>query len=154
MPKNKGGGSYHKRQASKHSQPVVQKKLRLQHEDGEIYAKVIKLLGQGRAHVICIDGITRLLEIRKKFKGRNKRDNLIDVDTIVLVGKRDWEYRTGDKLEKVDLLYVYSLYQHLELIKNANISSFFNKPQKKGCLETNECDDNDNMPDVFNWDAI
>ena len=45
--------------------------------------------------------------IRRKFRGRNKRDNNVSVGTIVLVGLRDWEVLSVKKKPKVDLLEVY-----------------------------------------------
>ena len=43
------------------------------------------------AEVKCIDDVTRLCIFRKKFKGRGKRDNMVSVGTVVLVGQRTWE---------------------------------------------------------------
>ena len=117
MPRNKTGGRNHKKMASKHAQPST-RGVRLAKDEAEVYAKVIKLCGNGRADVMCADGVTRLLEIRKKFRGRNKRDNMISVDAMVLVGVRDWEVLSAGKKEKVDLLYVYSQGQHGTLLKD------------------------------------
>jgi len=58
--------------------------------------------------VKCIDGETRLCIIRKKFKGRSKRDNMITNGSYVLVGVRDWEVVEVGKKRKCDLLEVYS----------------------------------------------
>jgi hypothetical protein len=65
-------------------------------------------MGGSHCEVMCIDGKTRMCVIRNKFKGRSKRDNLLTRGVWILVGIRDWEVRTGDKLEKCDLLEVYS----------------------------------------------
>ena len=98
-------------------------KLRLAKDDDETYGRVLKLLGNGMADVICTDKKIRLLQIRKKFRGRNKRDNTIALDTLVLVGLRTWEVRSESKKEKVDLLYVYSDSQHEELKNIPKIQS-------------------------------
>ena len=82
-----------------------------------MYAKVVKMLGGRRAEIICNDKKVRILEIRKKFGGRNKRDNFIAPDKIILVGIRSWERRKEGAKEKADLLYVYSNGQ-LERLKN------------------------------------
>ena len=108
MVKNKKGGRNHRKQASKHSQPVGRVKLRLAHDEDEMYAKVEKIYGGGMADVLCNDKKVRLLQIRKKFRGRNRRDNSITLGTMVLVGVRSWEVRREGKKEKADLLYVYS----------------------------------------------
>ena len=122
MVKNKAGGNRHKKMARKNVNAPVSTKLRLAKEEGEMYAKVTKLFGSGMAEILCNDKVTRLLIIRRRFKGRNKRDNMITMNSIVLVGLRNWEVRIGKKKEKADLLYVYSDYQLENLQKKANIN--------------------------------
>ena len=119
MPRNKTGGRNNRKRANKHAQgdPRAKITVRLAKDDAEMYARVVKMNGNGRADVRCADGVIRLLEIRKKFRGRNKRDNMIAMDTMILVGERDWEVRNPNKKEKVDLLYVYSAGQHETLLK-------------------------------------
>ena len=119
MVKNKKGGSRHKKQASKNTRDVsFNTKLRKAKEDGEMYARVIKMNGNGMADVICNDGVTRLLIIRRKFRGRNRRDNQVSLGTMLLVGIRLWEVVGGGKKPKVDLLYTYSAGQINELKKS------------------------------------
>lgn len=111
MVKNVKGGSGHKSQARKFASTGVSKqtsKLRIVEEDGEIYAQVIKVFGNGMCDVLCIDEKTRLCIIRGKFRGRGKRDNTIRPGSWVLVGKREWESEKKDEKEKCDLLEVYS----------------------------------------------
>ena len=117
MVKNKKGGRNHRKMASKHTQPVNTHKIRFAKDEDEMYAKVIKILGGRRAEILCNDKKLRIMEIRKKFGGRNKRDNMIALDSLVLVGIRSWERRKEGKKEKADLLYVYSSGQ-LESLKN------------------------------------
>ena len=109
--------------ASKYANDSSKMKLRLAKDDDETYGRVLKLLGNGMADVLCTDKKIRLLQIRKKFRGRNKRDNTIALDTLVLVGLRTWEVRSEGKKEKVDLLYVYSDSQHEELKNIPKIQS-------------------------------
>jgi len=123
MVKNKTGGSRHKKQARKNVNAPVSVRLRIPKEEGEILAKVIKLFGNGMAEVLCEDKVTRLLIIRKRFKGRNKRDNNIAINTVLLVGKRLWEVVNPKKKQKVDLLYVYSDGQIDDLRQKVNVSS-------------------------------
>ena len=66
------------------------------------------LHGNGMAEVLCNDEKKRLLIIRRRFKGRNKRDNFVSVDKILLVGLRSYEVVSEKKKQKVDLLYVYN----------------------------------------------
>jgi translation initiation factor IF-1 len=115
MVKNKTGGKSHRKMASKNANMSTKATLRLAKEKDETYGRVLKLLGNGMADVLCTDKKTRLLQIRKKFRGRNKRDNTISMDTMVLIGLRSWEARAKGKRERVDLLYVYSASQYDEL---------------------------------------
>jgi translation initiation factor 1A len=117
MVKNKKGGRNNRKMASKHAQPTNTTRTRFAKDEDEMYAKVVRMLGGRRAEIICNDKKTRILEIRKKFGGRNKRDNFIAQDSVVLVGVRSWEHRQEGKKEKADLLYVYSTGQ-LERLKN------------------------------------
>ena len=108
MVKNKKGGRNHRKQASKHAKPTIQAKIRLAKDEDETYALVVKLNGNSMCDVLCNDKEVRLLQIRKKFRGRNRRDNNIGLGTMLLVGLRSWEVRKPGKKQKVDLLYVYS----------------------------------------------
>jgi translation initiation factor 1A len=117
MVKNKKGGRNNRKMASKHAQPTNTTRMRFAKDEDEMYAKVVRMLGGRRAEIICNDKKTRILEIRKKFGGRNKRDNFIAQGAVVLVGIRSWEHRQEGKKEKADLLYVYSS-GHLERLKN------------------------------------
>ena len=139
MVKNKKGGRNHRKQASKNAQPLGKTKLRLPKEEDETVARVEKLLGGGMAHVLCNDNKIRLLQIRKKFRGRNRRDNSINPGSLVLVGMRSWEVRREGKKEKVDLLYVYSL-GHIEELKKISTIKKFIFPSDGGAESDNGYD--------------
>ena len=67
-------------------------------EDGQEYAQVLRMLGNGRLEAYCIDGVKRLCHIRGKMRKKvwvNKGD-------IVLV--EPWEFG-GDK--KGDIVFKY-----------------------------------------------
>jgi translation initiation factor 1A len=121
MVKNVKGGSGHKGQARKFVVPSSSKqivKTRVALEDGELYAQVTKMLGNGMCHVLCQDNKTRLCFIRGKFRGRGKRDNMISNGRWILIGLRDYESeKAGGKLDNCDLLDVYSD-QDKERLKN------------------------------------
>jgi initiation factor 1A len=122
MVKNKVGGNRHKKMARKNVKADARKpKLRLAKDKCEIYAKVTKMFGNGMCEVICQDKVTRLLIIRRKFRGRNRRDNMVTLDNVVLVGIREWEVVRPGKQPKVDLLYTYSPSQVDDLVKNKQI---------------------------------
>lgn len=125
MVKNKSGGRNNRKMASKNTVAGARSTIRLQNDEDEIYAKATAMLGNGMATVICSDKKTRLLQIRKKFRGRNKRDNIISTGSILLVGLRSWEARTDSKKEKVDLLYVYNESQYETLKQIPDIYQLF-----------------------------
>ena len=64
----------------------------------EIYAICTKLYGGGNVGVFCQDGKDRLCILRKKFKGRGKRDNTVSIGIYLLVGIREFENRNTNKL--------------------------------------------------------
>ena len=109
MVRNNKGGKKGKNVGRKHLVGgFTQKGLRVAEEEGEIYAGVTKMLGNGRVEVRCLDNKLRQCVIRQKFRGRGKRDNTIDIASWVLVGIRDWETTVEGKQETCDLLKVYS----------------------------------------------
>jgi translation initiation factor 1A len=65
-------------------------------DDGQEYADVLKMLGNGRCEVKCIDGITRLAIIR----GNMRNKVWIKIGDFVLVGLRDFQDSKCDILLK------------------------------------------------------
>ena len=122
------GGSRQKKQGRKFVNAPKSNRLRYAELDEEIYACVSKLLGNGMANVVSLDGTTYLCIIRNKFRGRGKRDSTLKIGTFVLVGQRTWETKSEskDKLSKCDLLEVYSDEEAKRLKENvdANWISF------------------------------
>ena len=72
----------------------------------EVYACVTKLFGQGRCLVHTVGDQELQCIIRNKFRGRSKRNNVVAVGTLLLIGLREWEgpdnYKTCDVLEVYD----------------------------------------------------
>lgn len=122
MVKNKKGGSGHKKMARKHVRESFRQRRAREAGEGEMYAKVVQINGGGVCEVMCNDKIQRQMVIRGKFRGRNKRDNTIKLNTMVLVGLRDWEIVSSKKKPKVDLLEVYNPndMEQLKKFKNLN----------------------------------
>jgi initiation factor 1A len=116
MVKNDGGNKG-KGLARKHvTSGGSNKQLRVAVEDGERYAVVSKMLGNGMCYVRLLDGSAgdRLCIIRNKFKGRGKRDNILDSGSWVLIGMREW----SSKQDTCDLLEVYNHGERDRLMKN------------------------------------
>jgi translation initiation factor 1A len=151
MVKNVKGGSGHKGQARKFVVPASSKqvvKTRVALEDGELYAQVTKMLGNGMCHVLCQDNKTRLCFIRGKFRGRGKRDNMISNGRWILIGLRDYESeKAGGKLDNCDLLDVYSD-QDKERLKNQVQTVNWNQFILNDRVNTNT---NDGVDDGFDF---
>jgi len=139
MVKNKTGGKNHKKMASKNEKVFVNKKIPLIKEHNEknqlIYGIVEKVNGGGRFNIKCCDGRVRLLELRRKFGGRNKRDNTVKLNTIVLAGLREWQVVRDNKLEKVDLMYVY---RENDIPKLKKDTDYFNSEVLLGDVKENQ----------------
>ena len=117
MVKNLKGGSKSKQIGRKFVTAPVDRKVRLIHEEGEIYAVVTKLLGNGMFTANDIDGKERLVVMRNKFRGKGKRDNAVSLGSWVMIGERGFE--TGPK-PKCDLLEVYTDIEKQKLKKSGN----------------------------------
>ena len=129
MVKNEAGGCKGKKVARKHHNAKGKNDLRLSASAEEKYAIVKKVLGN-TCDVICDDGKERRCIIRGKFTGRNKRDNMLDNGTYILVGMREWvdeEGRSRQADEKnvkfCDLLEVYNSMERDILRRTHNIFS-------------------------------
>jgi translation initiation factor 1A len=99
MPKNKGKGGKNFKKGKK-SGEGDRRELEYK-EDGQEYAQVTKLLGDGRVSLVCYDGIARMGVIR----GTLIRRVWINAGDIVLVGLRDFE--KGKVGEKCDVVHKY-----------------------------------------------
>jgi hypothetical protein len=146
MVRNIKGGNKAKKQAKKHYSQPSNYKLRKSEDPNEIYAIVTKMYGNRRVLIKCNDGIERQCVIRKKFTGRNKRDNEISTDTLILAGRRTWENKANtSKVETCDLLEVYSLHDRNELKRDSSI--------KWNILQTSDVKENEdsvNFVDIGN----
>ena len=109
MVKNQFGGSSHKKFARKNVTTNDNKKqLRTAKLEGEVYAKVIKMYGGGMCGVVDMNGKEYICIIRGKFSGKDKKNNLVEMGSWVLIGLREWEREVADKKPKCDLLEIYT----------------------------------------------
>lgn len=139
MVKNSKGGKNAKKMGRKFASgsTMADRRVRYSECDEEKYACVTRYHGGGQVDVMCIDGETRLGIIRKKFRGRSKRDNFIGIGTYVLVGLRDWEVVAKGKKRKCDLLEVYST-QDIEQIKRYLLPEEWEVIRNKGDESKND----------------
>lgn len=109
MVKNAQGGNKSKGFARK---GLVKKEgmLRVSHEECEIYAQAVKIMGGAIASAIDTEGNALRVHIRGKFRGRGKRDNFISPNTWLLVGIHEWQAKptSANDIRNCDLLEVYS----------------------------------------------
>jgi translation initiation factor IF-1 len=173
MVKNTTGGNKQKGQARKNIQNASSvQRLRISEDPAEIYAQVTRCLGNGMCHVVSLSGKAWLCYIRGKFRGRSKRDNLLQPGSWVLVGAREWNEHmnepergqqhtttgntgnTGNmgnmgntvknKLPSCDLLEVYSDVEK-EKLKNT-------VPERWGLFIENDC--NNHGTDVEQEESV
>lgn len=105
MVRNTKGGKGSKSLARKLVQThQVSTSLRVPQNELELFAIVTKMFGP-MCEVVTIDGKTMKCHIRGKFKGRSKRNAMILIGSILIVGLREFEapnFHSCDVLEVFD----------------------------------------------------
>ena len=87
MVKNTTGGTKTKGLARKHVRNTGNGRIRLPEDELEQFACVDAMLGNGMCRVTLDTGDTLMGHIPGKFRGKNKRHNLIAINTIILMIK-------------------------------------------------------------------
>ena len=116
MVKNLTGGTKTKGVARKH-QGKGDSRLRLPDDELEMVACVTKMLGNGMCEIYTNDSNRLIGHIRNKFRGRQKRHNLITSSAIVLIGLRGWE----NPVKNCDILTLYDSSHVKQLQSNPSI---------------------------------
>ncbi|WAR08337.1 IF1AX-like protein [Mya arenaria] len=94
MPKNKGKGGKNRRRGKNENEK--EKRELVFKEDGQEYAQVSKMLGNGRLEAMCFDGVKRLCHIR----GKLRKKVWINSGDIILLGLRDYQDAKADVILK------------------------------------------------------
>ncbi|KAJ6710735.1 hypothetical protein OIU74_011571 [Salix koriyanagi] len=94
MPKNKGKGGKNRKRGKNEADD--EKRELIFKEDGQEYAQVLRMLGNGRCEAMCIDGTKRLCHIR----GKMHKKVWIAAGDIILVGLRDYQDDKADVILK------------------------------------------------------
>ena len=125
MPNLTGGKNYKK---TKHAS---EKTKFVEADDDQMYARVLKILGDRNTLTYCNDNVVRLCHIR----GSIRKDMWINVGDIVLISVRDFLQDKKDKYEKGDILHKYTsdVYSKLKKDERINPKLFFT-------LETSDID--------------
>jgi initiation factor 1A len=116
MVKNTTGGTKTKGLARKH-QRHGDEKLRLPDDALEQIACVTKMLGNGMCEIYTEENERLIGHIRSKFRGKQKRHNLISTSTVVLIGLREWE----NPIKNCDILTIYNDSQIRQLKNMPNL---------------------------------
>mmetsp|Transcript_11216 Transcript_11216/g.34345 ORF Transcript_11216/g.34345 Transcript_11216/m.34345 type:complete len:141 (+) Transcript_11216:146-568(+) len=94
MPKNKGKGGKNRRRGKNDNED--EKRELIFKEDGQEYAQVKKMLGNGRCEAVCFDGRQRLCHIR----GKMRKKVWVNTGDVVLVGLREFQDEKADIIMK------------------------------------------------------
>jgi len=116
MPKNKGKGGKNRRRGKNESEDV--KRELTFAEDGQQYAQVVKMLGNGRLEALCFDGVRRLAHIR----GKLRKKVWINTGDIILLSLRDYQDAKGDVILKYSADEARSLKAYGELPEHAKLN--------------------------------
>ena len=117
MPKNKGKGGKNFKKGKKSTGEQERRDL-LFKEDGQEYAQVVRMLGDGRVALSCYDGVARTGLIR----GTMRRRVWINTGDIVLVGLREFQPDKADVIHKYTAEEARVLQAYDELPASARIN--------------------------------
>ncbi|GAA5838038.1 hypothetical protein JCM11251_006831 [Rhodosporidiobolus azoricus] len=87
-------------------------------EEGQEYAQVLKMLGNGRVEAMCFDGEKRLAHIR----GKMRKKVWINQGDIILLSLREFQDDKADVIQKYSADEARKLKQYGELPETAKIN--------------------------------
>eukprot|EP01035_Chromulina_nebulosa_P007140 gene7140-9628_t len=117
MPKNKGKGGKNYKKGKKRDEGESRRELEFK-EDGQEYAQVLRMLGDGRVALQCYDDVARTGLIR----GTMRRRVWINTGDIVLIGLREFQPDRADVIHKYTTEEARNLQAFGELPASANIN--------------------------------
>ncbi|KAI8997604.1 eukaryotic translation initiation factor 1A, Y-chromosomal [Pilobolus umbonatus] len=116
MVKNKGKGGKSRRRGKNDTEN--DKRELVFKEEGQEYAQVLKMLGNGRVEAQCFDGVKRLALIR----GKLRKKVWINQGDIVLLSLRDFQDEKADVIQRYNPDEARQLKSYGELPDNAKIN--------------------------------
>lgn len=116
MPKAKGKGGKNRRRGKNDNQG--QKRELILREEGQEYAQITKMLGNGRVEAQCFDDVKRMAHIRGKLR---KKVWMAQGD-IILVSLRDFQDEQCDVVHKYNSDEARALKSQGELPNDAKIN--------------------------------
>tara|TARA_B100001094_G_scaffold120353_2_gene116081 strand:+ start:2201 stop:2614 length:414 start_codon:yes stop_codon:yes gene_type:complete len=137
MVRNKGKGGKNFKKAKNYE--TVDKRQIIYKTEGQEYALITKMLGNGRCECKCYDGRTRLGHIRGKMHKRV----WISIGDTVLVSLREYQD------EKADIIHKYTSEETKTLISYSEITGHIKIDNEDGIN-----DDNSNASCDIDFDDI
>jgi translation initiation factor 1A len=139
MPKNKGKGGKNRRRGKNENDQ--EKRELIFKEDGQEYAQVAKMLGNGRLEAFCFDGIKRLCHIR----GKLRKKVWINQGDIILIGLREYQDAKADVILKYNADEARNLKNYGELPESAKINETvtFGEQAEEDDVTFDDFDDDD-----------
>ena len=116
MPKSKGKGGKNRRRGKNDNEEKRELEFK---DDGQEYAQVLRMLGNGRCDVQCFDGVKRLAHIR----GKMRKKVWVQISDIVLVGLRDFQDAKCDIILKYNADEARNLKAYGELPDTAKLGA-------------------------------
>jgi len=150
MPKNKGKGGKNRRRGKNENEGM--KRELVFREDGQQYAQVTKMLGNGRLTAMCFDGVERLCHIR----GKLRKKVWIAQSDIVLVGLRDYQDAKADVILKYSPDEARNLKSYGEFPESVKINETvtFGEGEHDDGIDFEEMTSSDDDDDLTNIDGI
>jgi len=119
MPKNKGKGGKNRRRGKNENDNIKRELILV--EEGQSYAQVTRILGNGHLEAFCFDntgGKKRLCHIR----GKLRKKQWINQGDVILVGLRDYQDDKADVIMKYLADEARELKRMREIPENINIT--------------------------------
>ncbi|KAG5362887.1 Eukaryotic translation initiation factor 1A, X-chromosomal [Yarrowia sp. B02] len=148
MPKNKGKGGKNRRRGKNESEGS--KRELVYKEEGQEYAQVVKMLGNGRLEAQCFDGVKRLAHIR----GKLRKKVWINQADIILLSLRDFEDDKADVIMKYHPDEARALKAQGELPESAKINDADQGGEDDECNFEFDNDDDDDDEEELDIDDI
>jgi translation initiation factor IF-1 len=139
MVKNTTGGSKSKGLARKNQSRGGDARLRLPSDPLEQIACVTKMLGNGMCEIHTADNVRLIGRIGGKFRGKNKRNNLITIQSVVLIGLHEWE-RPAKNCE-ILTIYEETNIEQLKSIPSVNMTNILKLRALNSPADTADTDD-------------
>ncbi|CAO1628778.1 unnamed protein product [Jaminaea pallidilutea] len=145
MPKNKGKGGKNRRRGKNENES--EKRELIFREEGQEYAQVLRMLGNGRLEAQCFDGEKRLALIR----GKMRKKVWINTGDIILLSLREFQDEKADVIQKYTPDEARDLVKHGEIPASAKINEAEEGGEEGGEVEFEEDsgdDDDDDLDDL------